>query len=76
MTRLGKYSKAPGKREVKQWFKIELLYLYGERFDSSQTNISRLCGTLPATVAYLVESGHDESDVRVRLASIKDARCS
>lgn len=74
MTRMGKYFKAPPKREVKQWFKIELLYAYGERFDSSNTNISRRSDTLPATIDYLVESGHDESDVRTQLESIRALR--
>lgn len=71
---MGKYFKAPPKRDVKQWFKVELLYGFGEQFVSSQPNISRQCDTLRATVAYLVDSGHDESDVRARLDSIRGLR--
>lgn len=76
MTRMGKYFKAPPKRDVKQWFKIELLFAYGERFVSSHTNISWRCDTLPATITYLVESGHDESEVRARLDLIRGLRRS
>lgn len=76
MTRVGKYFKAPPKRDAKQWCKVELLYAYGERFVSSHTNISRLCDTLPAAIDYLIESGIDASDVRLRIKHIRELRRS
>ena len=74
MNRMGKYFKAPPKRNFKQWLKIELLYAFGERFDSLWTNISRICDTLPSTVLYLVDAGNDESEVHARLDSIRRRR--
>ncbi len=56
--------------------KVELLYAFGERFVSSHTNIRRLCDSLPATITYLVESGHAEFDVRAKLHSIRGSRRS
>lgn len=76
MTRMGKYFKAPPKRDAKQWLKVELLYAYGERFVSSHSNISRLCDTLIATIDHLVQCGYDESGVRARLSVIRDLRRS
>ncbi|MFT5092489.1 MAG: hypothetical protein ACI93T_001309 [Porticoccaceae bacterium] len=76
MVRMGKYFKAPPKRDAKQWCKVELLYAFGERFVSSHSNVSRLCDTLPATIDYLIESGNDESDVRLRIKHIRESHRS
>ncbi len=74
MNRLGRYFKAPPKRAVRQWQKVELLYRYGERFESGNSGLGTKCDTLPATVALLVECGHDESTVRATLKHIREAR--
>lgn len=74
MTRLGKYFRAPRKRMWKQWLKIELLYSFGETFDSSWTNISWKCGTLPETIEFLVDAGEEEAAVRQRLVEIRARR--
>jgi hypothetical protein len=74
MTSLGKYFKAPPQRATRQWLKVELLYRFGVEFCSSNTGIGRTCDTLASTVQYLVDSGHDESDVRWRLDNIRKHR--
>jgi hypothetical protein len=48
-----------------------LLYKFGERFESSFTNISRRCKTLPATATYLADQGHPREDIN---AFLKRAR--
>ena len=68
MVRLGRYFKAPPQRAVRQWQKVELLYQYGERFESGNSGLSAKCDTLASTIRYLVEAGHAEADVRSELA--------
>lgn len=74
MARLESYFKAPPKRAIRQWLKVELLFRYGERFFAGNSGLDTKCDTLPSTVAYLVAEGHDESDVRVTLARIRELR--
>jgi hypothetical protein len=76
MVRLGRYFKAPRRNAIRQWLKIELLYKFGERFESSFTNISRKCKTLPDTVNYLTDQGlrRDEIDSFLKRARAKRNR--
>lgn len=76
MVRLGRYFKAPPKRAIRQWIKVELLVQYGERFVSGNSRLSTKCDTLPSTVEYLCDCGHDASEVRARLKWIREARRS
>ena len=73
MVRLGRYFKAPRRSAVRQWLKIKLLYKFGERFESSFTNISWKCKTLPDTVDYLTDQGYprDEIDAFLKRARAK-----
>lgn len=73
MVRLGRHFKAPVKRAIRQWLKVELLYAYGERFSASRSGLGSACPTLSAAVAYLVNAGHARSDVRTTLATIRAA---
>ncbi len=74
MVRLGRYFKAPPKRAVRQWLKVELLFHYGERFEAGNSRLGTRCDTIPSTVEFLSDCGHNASDVRARLKSIRDAR--
>ena len=76
MVRLGKYFKAPRSTAIRQWLKIELLYNFGERFESSFTNISWICKTLPDTVNYLTDQGYprDAIDAFLKRARAKRNR--
>ena len=74
MVRLGRYFKAPPRRATRQWLKVELLFKYGERFFSGNSRLGTKCDTLASTVAYLVDSGHEASDIRTALKCIRDAR--
>jgi hypothetical protein len=74
MVRLGRYFKAPPKRAIRQWIKVELLFQYGGRFVSGNSRLDTKCDTIPSTVAYLCDCGHDASEVRDRLKCIRDAR--
>lgn len=74
MTRRGRYFKSPLRRAIRQWLKVELLYWYGERFESGSSRLGTKCDTLPSTVAYLCDCGHDAADVRADLKRIRDAR--
>jgi len=74
MVRLGRYFKAPPKRAIRQWIKVELLYQYGERFVSGNSQLGTKCDTLTATVAYLCDCGHDASEVRAKVKCIREAR--
>src|SRR5579872_6267265 len=74
MTRLGRYFKAPPQRAGRQWLKVELLYFYGERFQSGQLGLGTKCRTLALTLAYLSGLGHPEAEVRERLKTIRVAR--
>ena len=76
MVRLGRYFRAPPKRAIRQWLKVELLYQYGERFVSGNSKLGAKCDTLAATLAYLCDCGHDASEVRARLKHIRDVRRS
>jgi hypothetical protein len=71
MARLGRYFKAPPQRAIRQWLKVELLYQYGERFESGNLGLGIRCRTLASTVAYLAESGCPESEVRGLLERIR-----
>lgn len=75
MTRLGRYFKAPPRRAVRQWEKVELLYRFGERFVAGNSNLDVKCDTLASTIAFLVDAGHAESDVRQCLGAIRKQRC-
>jgi hypothetical protein len=74
MTPLGRYFKAPPQRATRQWLKVELLAHFGEQFWSGNSGLGKKCDTLASTIPYLVESGHDESDVRKRLEFIRRQR--
>ncbi len=76
MVRLGRYFKAPSKRAIRQWLKVELLHEFGERFCSGNSGLDRSCSSLSATISYLIECGHDESEVLARLQRIRDVRRS
>ena len=44
MVRLGRYFKAPPKRAIRQWHKVELLFHYGERFESGNSRLgTKVC---------------------------------
>ncbi len=74
MVRLGRYFKAPPRRAVRQWLKVELLFRFGERFECANSRLDTKCDTLPFTVSYLVDAGHESSHIRSALRSIRDAR--
>lgn len=74
MVRLGRYFKAPPRRATRQWLKVELLFKYGERFFSGNSGLDAKCDTLASTVAYLVDSGHEASDIHTALKCIRCAR--
>jgi hypothetical protein len=63
MLRLGRYFKAPRRNAFRQWLKIELLYKFGERFESSFTNISQRCKTLSDTATYVADQGHPREEI-------------
>ncbi len=75
MNRMGKYFKAPPKRNSRQWMKVELLYSYGERFGcSGRYGLGRACRTLPDTVRYLSSDGRSASEVCATLDRIRRLR--
>jgi hypothetical protein len=74
MARMGRYFKAPPRRAIAQWLKVELLYDYGERFESDGSDLGTKCRTLAATVRYLVDQDYAESDVRESLLRIRAVR--
>jgi hypothetical protein len=74
MVRLGRYFKAPPQRATRQWLKVELLYHYGERFESGYLKLDSKCRTLPDTVAYLASPDRPVSEVRAVLESIRVLR--
>jgi hypothetical protein len=74
MTRLGRYFKAPPQRAARQWLKVELLYHYGERFESGRLGLGDKCRTLAATVAHLAGPSRPAAEVRAVLADIQAAR--
>ena len=74
MARLGRYFKAPPKRASRQWLKVELLYHYGERFESGGSKLGTRCSTLGSTVAYLAGPNRPEDEVRTCLERIRASR--
>jgi hypothetical protein len=74
MTRLGRHFKAPPRLATNQWLKVELLYLFGERFESSHLRLGTRCDTLRSAVSYLSESGHLAEAVRDRLELLRQER--
>jgi len=75
MVRLGRYFKAPPRRAVHQWLKVELLHHFGEMFVGDlRSGISDRCPTLPRAVEYLSTTTATASEVRAALASIRAAR--
>lgn len=64
MARLGRYFKPPSQRAIRQWLKVELLYHYGERFESGNLGLDAKCRTLGATLSYLTAQGHSEAEVQ------------
>lgn len=71
MVRMGKYFKAPARRALKQWLKVELLHSYGERFEASETPVGVNCVDLRSAMEFLVRSGHPVGDVRGRVARLR-----
>jgi hypothetical protein len=71
MVRMGRYFKAPPQRALRQWVKVELLFIYGERFEDGNSALGTKCRTLASTVAHLSGAGHSESHVRECLARIQ-----
>ena len=76
MTRLGRYFKAPRKQATREWLKVELLLHFGERFIEGNTGLAKHCPTLPATIAYLTETGHPAEHVRRVLQEIRTKRAA
>lgn len=74
MSSVGRYFKAPRQSARRQWHKVELLCQFGEDFWSGNSRLGKRCSTLPATIQYLVDSGHDEFEVRTRLEYIREQR--
>lgn len=74
MTRLGRYVKAPPQRATRQWLKVELLYHYGERFESGYLGLGDRCRTLADTVTYLSSPSRPAAKVRAVLADIRAMR--
>lgn len=74
MVRLGRYFKAPRKQATREWLKVELLYVYGERFEAGNSRLAQRCPTLPAAVAHLIESGHPADGVQKALKAIRARR--
>jgi len=74
MIRLGRYFKAPPQRAARQWVKVELLYCFGERFESGQLGLGAKCRTLSGTIAYLMGSGSADAEVRACLERIRVLR--
>ncbi len=74
MVRLGRYFKAPPKRATRQWIKVELLYHYGERFESGHSGLDRKCRTLSDAVAHLVRPTRAVSEIRAVLEGIRALR--
>jgi hypothetical protein len=73
MVWMGKYFKAPPRRAVRQWQKVELLYTYGERFDG-WSGSTRAYSDLRSAIAALVERGNSEAEVRKTLEAIRRRR--
>ena len=71
MVRMGKYFHVPPQRAVRQWEKVELLYHYGETFDSSNKRLSIRCRTLASTIDYLTTPNRPAADVRATLEGIR-----
>ena len=74
MVRLGRYFRAPPRRATRQWLKVELLYHYGERFESGHSRVGQKCRTLPDAVAYLAGPDRPSSAVRAVLDGIRAHR--
>ena len=74
MLRLGKYFKAPPQHNTRQWYKVELLCHYGERFVSSNLRLGIHCKTLTDAIGYLSNASRPESEVRTVLKSIRARR--
>ena len=73
MVKLGKYFKAPPQRATRQWLKVELLYRYGIRFNSSNMRTKEEWCTLASTVRSL--SGNQSLEhVRKQLNQIRASR--
>jgi hypothetical protein len=71
--RLGRHFKAPSRRAVQQWLKVELLHRFGERFDG-YSGMGSKCPTLSSAVKYLAGKSHPESQVRSMLEEIRASR--
>jgi len=71
MARLGRHFKAPPQRARRQWLKTELLYRYGERFQSSRSGLGTTCRTLASAVGYLTTPARSTAEVRETLEQIR-----
>jgi hypothetical protein len=69
---LGKYFKAPPQRATRQWLKVELLYHYGQRFESSNLRTKEEWRTLGSVVASLSRAG-SVAEVRKQLNRIRNS---
>ncbi|GEM_PF-6626669 len=74
MVRLGTTFKAPPKRATNQWLKVELLYIFGERFHPGYYALDEACKTLSQTVSYLVDRGNERTEVQDCLQRIRKRR--
>ena len=72
--RLGNYFKAPRRNATQQWMKVELLYVFGERFDRRNSGLGLNCVTLASTKNFLVSQGNSEADVDATLKRIREVR--
>jgi hypothetical protein len=71
MARMGRYFRPPPERAGREWLKVELLYHYGERFESGHSGLEAKCRSLASTVAHLAGPGRPEADVRETLGRIR-----
>lgn len=74
MQRFGRYFQPPPQRAARQWLKVELLFHFGERFESGTLALGNRCRTLHDTVAYLTGPTRPEAEVRAALERIRKTR--
>jgi hypothetical protein len=72
MARLGRYFKVPQQRATRQWLKVELLYHFGQRFESSNLRTKEEWRTLGSVVAALSRAG-SAAEVREQLTRIRNS---
>lgn len=74
MVWLGRYFHAPPARAIRDWWKVELLYEFGERFVAGNTRLGIHASNLRSAIEHLQQQGHLEEEIRLHLARVRERR--